>query len=615
MVTSPSTMETPTMGAPAMGAPAMGAASIPLVVHATHEAGLKVGGIGAVLDGLLSAPGYLNAVQRTILVGPMNADDPTHMERINNPRSGITIRYSSLHGIFDRVGEALRSSLQQVEQTFSIAILYGTRRFGNAEHEIILVDATSPNWQQVDSFKYYLWENYGLDCARYSWSSEFNLYIMIAPPLFAALQAIGAGRGLAPAEKFIIAHEWLGMPVVYAAQLSDPGQWRTIFYAHETATARRIVEENDGHDTRFYNALRKAREWNLNLEAVFGNQDDLFKHPILKSTARCDGLFAVGDLVVDELRFMGGALAHANIDLVYNGVPTGETTILAKLESKWRLQIYCEKLLGYVPDYVFTHVTRLVLSKALWRDLAVMDHLDGMLAAEGKRAVLFVLSTATPGGRRPEWVNTWESQYGWPVGHRDGNGDLIGLETSYFFDGVEPYNQRAQQSKVVFVNQFGWSQGTVGSRMPAEMEFMDIRRGSDLEFGQSIYEPFGIAQVEPLNYGALCCVSNVCGCVGFAARAAGGLQNLPNMVVADYVSLPPDYYLGSPYDALWIDGGVREWLEGQNSVAAARAIAERLPKTKKAMEALIVRGQGIADAMSWNVVARDYLLPALYRLQ
>ena len=26
------------------------------------------------------------------------------------------------------------------------------------------------------------------------------------------------------------------------------------------------------------------------------------------------------------------------------------------------------------------------------------------------------------------------------------------------------------------------------------MEYADIRRGSDVEFGQSIYEPFGIAQ-------------------------------------------------------------------------------------------------------------------------
>jgi hypothetical protein len=257
------------------------AAPVPLVVHATHEAGLKVGGIGAVLDGLLSAPSYLAAVQRTILVGPMNANDPVHIERINNPRSGITIRYSSLHGIFNNVSELVRAALQQIEQTFSVAILYGTRRFGPTEHEIILVDATAPNVQQVDSFKYFLWEHYGLDCARYSWNPEFNLYITIAPPLFAALRAIGAGRGLAAAEKFIIAHEWLGMPVVYAAQLVEPGQWRTIFYAHETATARRIVEENDGHDTRFYNVMRKGREWNLDLEALFGNQDDLLKHTIL----------------------------------------------------------------------------------------------------------------------------------------------------------------------------------------------------------------------------------------------------------------------------------------------------------------------------------------------
>jgi hypothetical protein len=331
--------------------------------------------------------------------------------------------------------------------------------------------------------------------------------------------------------------------------------------------------------------------------------------------AVCDGLFAVGDLVVDELRFLGGALAHAHIDLVYNGVPAADTTILAKLESKRRLQVYCENLWGYVPDYVFTHVTRLVLSKALWRDLRIMDHLDGMLYDQGKRAVLFVLSTASPGGRHPEWVAAWEEQYGWPVGHRGDNGDLIDLEASFFFDGVEPFNQRSRQSKVVFVNQFGWDQEHVGKRMPAEMEFLDIRRGSDLEFGQSIYEPFGIAQVEPLNYGALCCVSNVCGCVGFAQRAAEGLENLPNMVVADYVSLPPDYWLGSPYDALWIDRSVRDWLESQNSAAAARAIAERLPTSRAEMEALLARGQEVAHRMSWDVVARDYLLPGLYRLQ
>jgi hypothetical protein len=591
------------------------AEAIPLVVHATHEAGVKVGGIGAVLDGLLGADGYARQVQRTVLAGPMHAADAVLWERLNSPRSGVTIRYSSLHAITDGVTPERRAALQAVEQTFGVAVLYGVRRFGAYEHEALLVDATAPNPQQVNTFRYYLWENYGIDSARYSWNPEYNLYVAIGPPLLAALAAIGAGEGLAQDEKFIIAHEWLGLPLVFAAQLTAPGQWRTVFYAHETATVRRLVEEHSGHDTRFYNAMYKAREWGLSLEATFGNQDDLFKHPLIKQATRCDGIFAVGDLVVDELRFMGGGLAYANIDLVYNGIPAPATTLAARLESKRRLQAYCANLLGYTPDYVFTHVTRLILSKALWRDVRVMEHLDWWLGQEGKRAVLFVLSTSLPAGRRPEWVAAWEAQYGWPVGHRGDNGDLIDQEVGYFFDGVEPFNQRNGPSRIVLVNQFGWSRERCGARMPAEMEFLDIRQGSDLEFGQSIYEPFGIAQLEPLAFGALCCISNVCGCAGFAARAAGGLANLPNVVVADYVSLPDGYWLGSPYDALNIDRGVRDWIEGSNSAAAARAIFERLPRSRADMETLLARGQEVARAMSWEVVADDYLLPGLRKLQ
>ena len=57
------------------------AQTISLLVHATHEAGVKVGGIGAVLDGLLSAQAYQQHVARTVLVGPLNAGDSTEMER------------------------------------------------------------------------------------------------------------------------------------------------------------------------------------------------------------------------------------------------------------------------------------------------------------------------------------------------------------------------------------------------------------------------------------------------------------------------------------------------------------------------------------------------------
>jgi hypothetical protein len=533
------------------------------------------------------------------------------MERLTSARNALLIRYSSLHGIFDGVPEEQRAALQRVEQIFEVGILYGTRQFGGYTHEVLLADVTNPNRQQVNSFKFFLWQHYGINSARYEWNPEFNQYIALAPPLFAALKAIGADAGLEAQQKNILAHEWLGMPVVFAAQLNEPGQWRTFFYAHETATARMLIEGHGGHDTRFYNALFKAKEWGLDLEAVFGNQDDFFKHLILKQAARCDNILAVGDLVVEELRFLGGAIGRANIDLVYNGAPAAAITLLDKLESKRRLQKYCENLLGYTPDYIFTHVTRLVISKALWRDLRVLEHLDGMLQQVGQRAVLLILSTNAPAGRRPAWVMAWEQQYGWPVGHRGDNGDLLDLEAPFFFHGVEPFNRRARACQVIFVNQFGWSQDRCGLRMPAEMEFIDIRKGSDLEFGQSIYEPFGIAQIEPLSFGAICCVSNVCGCVGFVGRAAGGITQAPNIVVSDYVTLPPNYPIPNPYHALVIDQGVRDWIEGINSVATAQTIFDRLPKNRAQMQAMLDRGQRIAQQMSWEVVVRDYLLQGL----
>jgi hypothetical protein len=589
--------------------------SIPLVIHATHEAGVKIGGIGAVLDGLLAADAYNQLVDRSILVGPMFGWDSTQMERLNSPRNKLTIRYSSLHGIFDTVSPELRDAFQAVEITYQVALLYGVRRIGHYDHEVILVDASNPNMGAINTFRYFTWQHYGINSARYSHDSEFNLYFGIAQPIFAALKALQVDRDLAANQRFVIAHEWLGMPVVFAAQMNEPGQWRTIFYAHETATVRLLVEEHPGHDTRFYNVLYQGREWGLDLPSLFGDQGYYFKDAIIRQAAHCDNIFAVGDLVVDELRFLGHELAHKHIDLVYNGVTLQPVNIQAKLESKRRLQKYCENLLGYVPDYVFTHVTRLVLSKALWRDMRVMSHLDRMLHQAGKSAVLFVLSTGLPAGRRSEWVHAWEAQYGWPVGHRADNGDLVGQEADFFFNAVEPFNSSAQSSKVVFVNQFGWSQDRCGQRMPAEMEFIDVRQGSDLEFGQSIYEPFGIAQVEPLNFGAITCVSSVCGCIGFIQQAgrALGIETIPNLVVADYVTVPPAHPLRSPYDALGIGQGIRDWIETINSEAAAQQIFGLLPRNPAEMEALIQSGTQLAEQMSWDVVARDYLVPGLQR--
>ena len=69
--------------------------AIDLVVHATHEAGVKFGGIGAVLTGLLGAPAYNQHVARTILVGPMDTGSRAEMERLTAARNQLEIRYYS----------------------------------------------------------------------------------------------------------------------------------------------------------------------------------------------------------------------------------------------------------------------------------------------------------------------------------------------------------------------------------------------------------------------------------------------------------------------------------------------------------------------------------------
>ena len=53
-------------------------------------------------------------------------------------------------------------------------------------------------------------------------------------------------------------------------------------------------------------------------------------------------------------------------------LPHWRISVDEKMRSRKKLQQYAKNLLKYEPDYVFTHVTRLVPSKGLWRDLRVL---------------------------------------------------------------------------------------------------------------------------------------------------------------------------------------------------------------------------------------------------
>src|SRR3954465_8248278 len=200
--------------------------------------------------------------------------------------------------------------------------------------------------------------------------------------------------------------------------------------------------------------------------------------------------------------------------------------------------------------------------------------MEEKLRARGETAVLFTLSTEVP-ARRGDDIQRMERDYHWPVVHREGLPDLSGGEAAYYA-GVQEFNAQSRNCKVVFINQFGFERRLCGDRMPADMEFMDIRKGSDAEFGQSIYEPFGIAQVEPISFGGICVFSECCGCAGFVNKATDG-KPTPNVIVADYTELPQKGL--RPEQLMSIGQRERDRIEDAVAARVATDLLDRLPRT------------------------------------
>jgi hypothetical protein len=577
------------------------------VVHVTHEAITKIGGIGAVLHGLLTSRVYLGQATRNILVGPFWPSDERGEKRLG-PQGEVL--YSSLDNIWR---SPLSQRFREIEQQFDVSIIYGRRKYidkdtgATSVPEVLLIDVSRYDKEKIGIFKYELWKTFGIDSSKYENIWDYEQYMRLAQPAIAALHALGAASTVEPC--VILSHEYMGMPTVLAAIMEgEKSNFRTVFYAHECATMRRIVEGHPGHDTMFYNVMRAAMAAGHYVEDVFGDQSGYYKHALVKASRFCDIVFAVGDYTLREIRFLAPEFVHVDAQLAYNGVPSWRISADEKMRSRQKLRQYCRNLLRYEPDYVFTHVTRLVPSKGLWRDLRVLEHLEPMLRERNETAVLFTLSTEVP-QRRGDDVRRMEQNYKWPVAHREGLPDLSNGEANYY-QGVQEFNACSRNAKIVFINQFGFEPRLCGTRMPADMEFMDIRKGSDVEFGQSIYEPFGIAQVEPISFGGICVFSECCGCAGFVNKVTGG-NPTPNVIVADYTDLPAKGL--RPEQLLAIGQPQRDEIEHTVAAQVARDLMDRLPRSPQDFEQFIDRGHRLAEQMSWDVVARDYVVPGIQR--
>ncbi|MFW6033433.1 MAG: hypothetical protein ACOCTI_08690, partial [Phycisphaeraceae bacterium] len=448
------------------------------LAHVTHEAVEQLGGIGTVLEGLIASPVYQKAVKRSILIGPTAA----HITSDPEKRLGEDgeVLYSSIDGI-DKAG--LGGKFRPVEWAFNVAIVYGKRTFQppgqnrTGETEVLLIDVFRYNADRLNVFKHRLWEAFGLDSGKYEKSWDYEEYVRLAQPAFYALQGL-LGEQDFPCVLF--AHEFMGMPAALQAILDGGSNFRTVFHGHECATARRIVETHPGHDTMFYNVLRKAREQGMYVEDAFGSQDSYLRHALISRAHLCDGVIAVGDYTRDELQFLNEPFSEHRVELVYNGLPHFQVSLAGKKRSRAMLAEYSQTLVGYEPDVMMTHVTRPVISKGLWRDVKVCHALDRHLGRQGRKGILYIL-TSGGGVRRPQDVMHMEKLYGWPRKHRHGFPDLVGPESD-IHAMIEPFNREHENIQIVLVNQFGWSRDRIGNRLPKDMDIADLRIATDVEF-------------------------------------------------------------------------------------------------------------------------------------
>ncbi len=576
-----------------------------IVVHVTHEAVEKIGGIGAVVAGLVNAEAYKERVSRTVLVGPLFTTDKPPGEMLG--REG-TVLYNSLADVTD---PELARKFKPIERTYDVGIVYGRRPVHDpcsgrqTEAEVLLLDVFHANKERMNLFKAELFAKFAVPSHSFEHIWDFEQYMRLAEPAYEALKRIGCDG--VDEQLVLLSHEYMGMPMALKAELDGAPNTRTVFYAHEVASVRPIVEDHPGHDTMFYNVLDEAD--GQSMEQAFPEVLDNYKHPLVRAARYCDHVFAVGDFVVKELRFLEPHFKSMEIDLVYNGIPARKVDREQKLAGRERMLKYAENLTGDRPTWVFTHVCRPVRSKGLWRDLRVLHEMEPLLAERGETAIYFLLGTLG-GQRSSKVVRQMERVYGWPIAHERGYPDLCGGEEE-LGEMVDTFNRDHERARAVLVNQWDWSRKYCGQRMPEEMTFADIRVGTDLEFGLSIYEPYGISQFEALSFGALCAVSNVCGCMGYARRALDEVGECDNIIEGNYLQLPDGIDGGNVRE---VSTAHRDEIEAEEGKRLARLLVDRLPRSEEDMLRLAETGYELASRMSWERVVGEFFLPSLTRV-
>jgi hypothetical protein len=85
----------------------------------------------------------------------------------------------------------------------------------------------------------------------------------------------------------------------------------------------------------------------------------------------------------------------------------------------------------------------------------------------------------------------------------------------------------------------------------------------------------------------------------------------PNVIVADYTDIPEQDL--RPEQLMSIGKAQRDKMEDTVAELVASELIDRLPRTPGEFEKFIHRGYELAQKMSWDAVARDYVVPGIQR--
>ncbi len=569
-----------------------------IAVHITHESVKKIGGIGAVLSGVCTDGEYKSCYDKTVFYGPLfelSSDAFSHLGK-----SGELL-FSS-HDHFDSGNYS--ETFGEIISKYNVDIFYAERELVSefdisrrSKVDVINVGINRMNHDEVEKFKYTLWKEFGIESHLYADDWDYEQYLRIAIPYLEILTKL-----YGPDCEFChFAHEYMGVPAGLAVLLAGRKE-PTVFVAHEVTTARSIVENIPGHDISFYNILEKARS-RKSLEQVFGSQKHNCRSELVKRAVKFDHIFAVGDRVKAEYNFLVPEVTADKIKIVYNGISAKTAQFEHKQQARAHIEEYTERLFNFRPDTIFTHVTRLVMSKGIWRDIELLNFLDRIFVERGLKGVYILLSTQIATGRPPEDIFKMERDYGWPVLHNEGWPDLIGMEVDTYRQ-LQVFNAKSKAIKGVLLNQFGFDRARCGARVPADAEFDDLRMASDVELGLSIYEPFGIAQIETIAFGGVAVMSSSCGAAQFLCDRFDDAPIKP-FYILDYISAGKKL----SYNALKnLTIQQRSAMESKILSTHAGRIFEVLPLSSEKRQQYLANAQEYISKISWSASAKDYVL-------